>query len=123
MIYSKKQAQENVTNTVLIPIIKMSTSFRVAIKVDYVLLTHDSSAEFKLEAIDLGDPCILDDTTYNTCSGRGKCIRNKAVNDYTCDCESGYTDNNCQTVDYCALEHEVRQLYNWFEIINNRILR
>jgi hypothetical protein len=85
----------------------MKTSFRVALKVDYLLSTKNINPEFRLESIDLGDPCILDNTLKNLCSGKGECRRNGAVNNYTCICNDGYTDKNCQTLDYCSFPHNV----------------
>ena len=37
----------------------------------------------------------IDDCAGITCSGHGQCV--DGVSSYTCDCDVGYTDNECQT--------------------------
>ncbi len=87
----------------------MHTYFRIAFVVEYKSEAKGPVAKFTLKRIDLGDPCVFDDTTYNTCTGKGECIR-KAVNDYECICEPGYILKNCEGIDYCEHIHNVNKI-------------
>jgi len=84
----------------VIPINKMKTPFRVAFKVvsKSNKVTHP---KFTLNKIDLGDPCVFDNATYNLCTGRGNCKRNGPINNYTCECKPEYNGANCELTDFC----------------------
>ncbi len=82
----------------------MDTYFRIAFVVEY-----KSEAEFTLKSIDLGDPCVFNNTTYNTCTDRGECVQ-ISVNDYKCECEPGFFLKDCQGIDNCEHKHNVSHL-------------
>jgi hypothetical protein len=93
----------------------MDTYFRIGFVVEYNVEYKSEAkepvAKFTLERIDLGDPCVFDNTTYNTCTGyRGECIR-KAVNDYECICDPGFFLKDCEGIDYCELKHNVNKIF------------
>jgi hypothetical protein len=90
----------------------MDTYFRIAFVVEYKSEAKEPVAKFTLKQIDLGDPCVFENTTYNNCTGRGECVR-IAVNDYECKCKEGFFLKNCQGIDYCKIEHNVSH----FELI------
>ncbi len=94
----------------MIPIEKMDTYFRVAFVVENKSDSKESAAQFTLKSIDLGDPCVNDETIYNTCTDRGECIR-LGVNDYKCECEYGFFLKVCEGIDYCQYKHDVNKIF------------
>ncbi len=88
----------------------MGTYFRIAFVVEYKSEAKESVAKFNLKSIDLGDPCVFNNTTYNNCHGRGKCVR-IAVNDYECICDPGFFLKDCEGIDYCHYKHDVNKIF------------
>jgi hypothetical protein len=87
----------------------MKTPFRVGFKVVSKLNPNkDTAPKFKLHKIDLGDPCVFENTDDNSCMGHGICMRNGPVNNYTCKCDPGYRDKSCQLTDFCNFKQKVR---------------
>jgi hypothetical protein len=103
----------------MIPINKMKTPFRVAFKVVSKLNLNKVTPKFTLHKIDLGDPCVSDSVDDNLCMGHGKCTRNGPVNNYTCKCDDGYRDKNCQFIDFCNFKNIVSLVSQFVKEIKN----
>ena len=90
----------------------MDTSFRIGFSVE---TEHSKQLDFSIGSIDLGDPCIEDDATYNECSGNGVCIRVQSTMakklEGKCKCiDQTYIGDKCQQRDYCYYQHEVNHI-------------
>ena len=89
----------------------MDTHFRIGFAIE---TKYSKSIKFSFESIDFGDPCVGDDTIYNTCTNHGTCVRN--VEDgklsHKCDCEPDYLGVACQALNYCKFKHEVSHRHN-----------